>query len=265
MKKFEVTEYLVETSKVKESSFEFVVISDLHSNVYGVDLSMVCEKISEISPDAILMAGDIFNGKKGDDYSGAMEFVKTLASDYPVFFVLGNHEYRLAVNQEKYGPVIWDIMEQLEDAGVVVLSDDTLVLEKGDDRIALSGIEIDSVFYKRRPPVMGSGLIKMHLGDADTEIFNLLIAHNPRYFENYANWGADLVLSGHVHGGTVILPGNKSLIGTDFRLFPKYSKGLYEELGSRMIVSRGLGTHSIKVRINNKPELQVVKIVAKMD
>ena len=109
---------------------------------------------------------------------------------------------------------------------------------------------------------MGSGVMDMHLGCADKDAFNLLIAHNPRYFKNYANWGADLVLSGHVHGGTVILPGGKPLIGTDFRLFPKYSGGLYEDGDARMIVSRGLGTHSIKVRINNKPELVVVKIVA---
>ena len=71
------------------------------------------------------------------------------------------------------------------------------------------------------------------------------------------------MLSGHVHGGTVRLFGKKGVIGTDFRLFPKYSGGLYVEGNSRMIVSRGLGTHTIKVRIANKPELVMVKILAK--
>ena len=263
MKKFDVTEYEINTDKISANTeFKFVVISDLHSNVYGVDLQGVLDRIDEISPDAVLMAGDIFNGKKGDDISDAMGFVTAISEKYQIFFGLGNHEYRLAMNQEKYGSAIWEIMEQLGDLGVAVLSDETIVLEKGDDKIALSAVEIDSVFYKRRPIVMGSGVMDMHLGCADKDAFNLLIAHNPRYFKNYANWGADLVLSGHVHGGTVILPGGKPLIGTDFRLFPKYSGGLYEDCDSKMIVSRGLGTHSIKVRINNKPELVVVKIVA---
>ena len=263
MKKFDVTEYEIKTDKISsETGYTFVVISDLHSNVYGVDLQSVLNRIDEIVPDAVLMAGDIFNGKKGDDFSSAMDFVGEISEKYQIFFGLGNHEYRLAMDQEKYGNAIWEIMEQLGELGVVVLSDETVVLEKGEDKIALSAVEIDSIFYKRRPIVMGSGIMDMHLGCADMDVFNLLIAHNPRYFENYAKWGADLVLSGHVHGGTVILPWGKPLIGTDFRLFPKYSGGLYEECNSRMIVSRGLGTHSIKVRINNKPELVVVKIVA---
>ena len=73
---------------------------------------------------------------------------------------------------------------------------------------------------------------------------------------------ADLVISGHVHGGTVRLFGKKGLIGTDFRLFPKYCGGLYNEGASDMIVSRGLGTHTVKVRLWNKPELLNVKILA---
>ena len=263
MKKFDVTEYEIKTEKITEGTeFTFAVIIDLHSNVYGVDLQGVIDKIDEISPDAVLMAGDIFNGKKGDDISEAMAFVGAISEKYQIFFGLGNHEYRLAIDQEKFGSAIWEIMEQLGELGVAVISDETIVLEKGEDKIALSAVEIDSVFYKKRPIVMGSGVMDMHLGCADRDMFNLLIAHNPRYFKNYADWGADLVLSGHNHGGIVILPGGKPLIGTDYRLFPKYSGGLYEEGSSRMVVSRGLGTHSIKIRINNKPELVVVKIVA---
>lgn len=267
MKKFEINEYIVKTSKLPKgfSGFIFAVISDLHSNVYNVDLDKVFQAISDREIDAVLMAGDIFNGKASDDITEAMSFVQRIAEVFPVFFALGNHEYRLAMNPEVYGDKIWQIIESLEEAGVVILSDETIVLEKDEAKLALSGLEIDSVFYKRRPPVMGKGLVKMHLGDADREVFQVLLAHNPRYFENYANWGADLVLSGHVHGGTVRLFGNKGVIGTDFRLFPKYCGGMYEEGASKLIVSRGLGTHTVKVRIGNKPELLIVKILAKED
>lgn len=265
MKNFEISEYTITTDKLKKgfAGFNFIVMSDLHSNAYKVDLDKVFDAICASSPDAVLMCGDMFTGKVKDDISCVMDFIQRIAKVYPVFFALGNHEYRMAMNPEVYGDKIWQIIEPLDEAGVAILSDETIVLEKDDERLALSGLEIDSVFYKRRPPVMGEGLVKMHLGDADSNMFQLLMAHNPKYFPQYANWGADLVLSGHVHGGTVRLFGKKGVIGTDFRLFPKYCAGLYVEANSRMIVSRGLGTHTIKVRIGNKPELIMVKILAK--
>lgn len=87
--------------------------------------------------------------------------------------------------------------------GICFLEDETVYLDKGTERIALSGVSIDEVFYNFNHPVMGSGLMEKHLGVADRKMFNLLLAHNPEYFINYAKWGADLTLSGHVHGGIV--------------------------------------------------------------
>lgn len=265
MKKFEISEYTITTDKFKKNfhGYKFAVISDLHSNVYKVDLEAVYEAISGAGVDAVLLCGDIFNGKAVDDITEAMDFVKKLTDKFAVFMAFGNHEYRLAMNPDIYGDKIWKIIDALQECGVAILSDETVILEKGDEQLALSGLEIDGIFYKRRPPIMGEGLVKMHLGDAKEDVFQLLMAHHPRYFKNYANWGADLVLSGHVHGGTVRLFGKKGVIGTDFRLFPKYCGGMYEEFGSKMIVSRGLGTHTIKVRIGNRPELIMVKILAK--
>ena len=265
MKKFEISEYTITTDKFKKDfqGYKFAVISDLHSNVYKVNLDAVYEAIASAGVDAVLLCGDIFNGKPADDITEAMDFVKKLADKFAVFMALGNHEYRLAMNPDIYGDKIWQIIDALQECGVAILSDETVILEKGNEQLALSGLEIDGIFYKRRPPVMGEGLVKMHLGDAKEDVFQLLMAHHPRYFKNYANWGADLVLSGHVHGGTVRLFGKKGVIGTDFRLFPKYCGGMYEEFGSKMIVSRGLGTHTIKVRIGNRPELIMVKILAK--
>lgn len=265
MKKFEINEYIIKTDKFKKdfSGYKFAVISDLHSNVYKVDLEGVYAAICNAGVDAVLLCGDIFNGKVNDDVTEAFAFVKKLQDKHQVFMAFGNHEYRMAMHPEIYGDTIWALIEALTNCGVAILSDETVILEKEDEKLALSGLEIDGIFYKRRPPVMGEGLVKMHLGDADESVFQLLMAHHPRYFKNYATWGADLVLSGHVHGGTVRFFGKKGVIGTDFRLFPKYCGGMYDEFGSKMIVSRGLGTHTIKVRIGNKPELIMVKILAK--
>ena len=88
----------------------------------------------------------------------------------------------------------------------------------------------------------------------------ILLAHNPMYFSKYHNGNPDLVLSGHLHGGIMILPFLGGVIGPDFRLFPKYYEGVFKENDTFMIVSRGLGTHHLPFRFFNRPEVTVIEV-----
>jgi uncharacterized protein len=92
--------------------------------------------------------------------------------------------------------------------------------------------------------------------------FQILIAHNPVYFKEYQKWGADLSISGHVHGGTIRLFNKLAFISPSFHLFPKYHGGLYEDNGCKMLVSRGLGMHTIPIRIFNPGDLLVLHLEA---
>ena len=107
---------------------------------------------------------------------------------------------------------------------------------------------------------MNGDYIKELIGTADKDSFNVLLAHNPDYFPAYAQWGADLVLSGHVHGGMVRIPWWKGVVSPSIRLFPKYDGGKFEEGNSTMILSRGLGMHTIPVRLFNPAEIVVVEL-----
>ncbi len=265
MRKFDITEYLIRTGKITDNvnGFKFLLISDLHSNDYGINLHEIVDVIKKEQPDAILLAGDIINRKISDKVLTIIKFISAVARRYKVYYALGNHEYNLKINEEEYGNFYQEYRNVLADAGVVFLEDDTVFIEKNNDKIAISGVEIDSVFYRKIPPVMGSGLMDKHLGNADTDVFQILMAHNPDYFEEYAGWGADLVVSGHLHGGTIRIPKLGGIMGTNFEVLPKYDAGCYRIGSSRMIVSRGLGAHTIPVRINNKPELVIIKILAK--
>jgi predicted MPP superfamily phosphohydrolase len=89
-----------------------------------------------------------------------------------------------------------------------------------------------------------------------------LLAHNPKYFKSYAAWGADLTLSGHIHGGIVQIPFLGGAVSPQVEFFPKYDAGLFHENDKAMILSRGLGTHTINVRINNTAELVSIKLKA---
>jgi predicted MPP superfamily phosphohydrolase len=101
------------------------------------------------------------------------------------------------------------------------------------------------------------------IGSKEQENFQILIAHNPIYFKNYAEWGADLVVSGHVHGGIVRLPLIGGVISPAIALFPRYDGGKYEQNGSTMVLSRGLGTHTIHVRVFNPGEVCVIRVRGK--
>ena len=97
--------------------------------------------------------------------------------------------------------------------------------------------------------------------NVNNEDFNILLSHSPFDFEVFAKWGADLTLSGHVHGGLIRLPFIGGLISPERGLFPKYSEGEYSIDDSKMIVSRGLGGSSgINLRIFNNPEICVVTL-----
>ena len=97
--------------------------------------------------------------------------------------------------------------------------------------------------------------------EAGHEMYEILLFHSPLFFETCRKWGADLTLSGHIHGGIVRIPGIGGVISTSYRLFPKYDGGYYEQNQKKMIVSRGLGSHTIPVRLFNPAELVVIDLI----
>lgn len=265
MKKFDVTEYVVRTDKISKSSegLKFIMISDLHSNEYGIDLHKVNKIIRKTKPDAILLAGDIISRKLNTNVPQMVNFLCTLSRHYPIYYALGNHEYKLKRFKDEYGDFYDDYKEILEESGIIFLEDESAIFDKDDYSVVISGVQIDLAYYRHDAPIMGSGLMDKHMGCPDESKYQILLAHNPDYFRQYEQWGADLVLSGHVHGGTVRLPGIGGVIGTNMKFFPKYAQGIHRIRKSKMIVSRGLGTHTIKIRINNRPELVIINIYGK--
>ena len=95
---------------------------------------------------------------------------------------------------------------------------------------------------------------------ASDHLFNLVLSHRPELFELYSNTKADLVLSGHAHGGQIQV-GSRALYAPEQGLFPKYTAGLYEKNNTKMFVSRGLGDTILIPRINNPHELNVIYLI----
>ena len=130
-----------------------------------------------------------------------------------------------------------------------------------ENGIAVYGAEIGEEYYQRiwladMKPDYLSGI----LGQAPGSLFTILLAHNPDYFPQYAAWGADLTLSGHVHGGVARIPVlGKGVISPAWRFFPKYDGGIFQQGAHTMVLSRGMGSHTIPIRIFNPAELWVIE------
>ena len=151
-----------------------------------------------------------------------------------------------------------------------MLENDSVILEndskneKGTDskdKIRLTGLEIPLECYTHlKRKAMPEGAIEERIGMSDPDAFQVLLAHNPSYMDEYLDWGADLILSGHLHGGMVRLPGVGGVIGPDFVVFPKYSGEMQKVGDQTVIVSKGLGTHTIHIRLFNPAEIVVIEM-----
>lgn len=255
--RFRVVSYEISHEKIKKP-YTFVVLSDLHNKVYGKNHEKLIRAIEKEHPAGVLIAGDLLTAKPGYPLHLALDLLEQLAPKYPIYYGMGNHEARLFLYPEVYGTMGADYEEKLKGLGISLLRNESRSL--GED-LVITGLDMKREYYKRfKKTTMTTEYLKKTLGEKNKDKFQILLAHHPDYFQEYSSWGADLVLSGHVHGGMVRLPFLGGVISPALRLFPKYDGGSFEEKESRMILSRGLGMHTIPVRLFNPGELVVLKL-----
>ncbi|MCR5283663.1 MAG: metallophosphoesterase [Lachnospiraceae bacterium] len=234
--------------------FRCVFLSDIHEKVYGRNNDRLFSAIDACEPECILIGGDMMKAVPGVDVQWTLDFVKRLREKYPVYYAYGNHEHRLFLYPERYGDAGQRLQQGLDELGVVSLVNESVYLE--EQGISLSGLKIHKRFYRRgRLQHLEPEQMQKWLKPVRQPGFKILLAHNPDYFSTYQKWGADLVLSGHVHGGIVRLPVLGGVVSPRIALFPKYDGGRFDESGKTMIVSRGLGVHTLPVRLFNPGEL----------
>ena len=256
--RFVIRRYVIRSPKIT-AGYRAVVLADLHNKRFGKNNQLLLQAIEEQKPDAIWIAGDILTARPGKSLEPATELLRSLAGKYPIYYANGNHEHRIKLYPETYGDMAKEYGEALEELKIQPLVNTNMELPELN--MVVYGAEIDREYYRRFVvPHMEEAYLAEILGKQDEAKFNVLLAHNPDYFPVYAEWGADLVLSGHVHGGMVRIPGWKGVVSPNVRFFPKYDGGKFEEGKSTMILSRGLGMHTIPVRLFNPGELIVIEI-----
>lgn len=260
---FRVTHYTIESQKFKGFSrdLNLIFLSDLHNRVFGEKNEPLLQAIRNEKPDLILIGGDMLVGKEDASYDIALDFTSQLPEIAPVLYATGNHEQRMREKPEIYQAAYADYRQQLKDRGVLFLENGSCRIEAGTVLLEISGVELPSASYKKlkKLPIQASDIAEYLHKDSvsvtEDSVYRILLAHNPAYMNAYKGWGADLILSGHLHGGVMRLPGIGGVITPQAFLFPKYSGEMTKEGEQTIIVSRGLGTHTINIRLFNQPEV----------
>ena len=263
---FKVTHYDIQSDKFNKLTHEkkIVFLTDLHNNSYGTNNEKLLASVREQNPDLILVGGDMLVGKPEASTKIAEEFVKKLTEISPVYYANGNHEQRMKIYLEKFGTKYQEYKTSVEQAGVQFLENEHIDLMFDECPVQIHGLEIPREGYKKfRKTKVSLNQIEERIGKVDSSKYQILLAHNPIYADTYLEWGADLILSGHLHGGIVRLPGLGGMITPQFRLFPKYSGELTVKDGKNVVVSKGLGTHTIKIRFLNPAEIVVLHLQGK--
>ncbi|WP_258049697.1 metallophosphoesterase [Clostridium weizhouense] len=250
-----ISKYNYVNSKIPQNFNNFTIahVSDLHNKMFGKDQIKLLNKVKSISPDIIVITGDLVDRRKYN-LDTALMFISGAVKISPVYYVSGNHE-------------AWSgkfplIKEKLIDMGVHILDDKSFKLSNGSSSIHLLGLsDPDFLTYNYRDGTDTSKMEEqLNMWSTDKN-FKILLSHRPELFHLYVQNNMDLIFTGHAHGGQFRIPGIGGVVAPDQGIFPNYTGGSYNKGLSTMFVSRGLGNSIFPIRIFNRPE--IIKVTLK--
>lgn len=250
---FTSTEYTIQSPYLPNAftGYKIAQISDLHGRRFGDKNEDLIEAIEDFQPDILVITGDLVDFKT-DQPETVIQELAPLVQKYPTFYVKGNHE----LNRDLAGKE--DLKPLLEAVGVSCLENQQIPIVRRESKLVLAGLQEPYEYYQKRADEthMPVGDFLGEKGDA----YTILLAHNPLYWKDYLAWGADLTLSGHMHGGLVRLPFVGGLVSPEGRPVPSFDKGLYQSDSSSLLVSGGLGNSGRSFRLFNRQELVLITL-----
>lgn len=235
------------------------LICDLHSGPYMPEdvMKNYADIVNDLGSDMIFIPGDLTNSNTSEAAPFAKAF-RDLKAKHGVYATLGNHDY---FSDPNYVASVVD-----NESPIRLLRNESLNLEINGEKLAIMGVEDVRRSNADYDPIL--------LGNIDTTITSaqknvagyentpkLMLCHKPYFLKQLAERKIDLVLSGHTHGGQVVLGKfgntNLSLAAT----VSPYISGLYRESDSQMYVSRGIGVVGMPLRLNCPPEITRITLV----
>ena len=294
MKKYDVTGYCISSENVGDG-IKIAVLADLH----GRTDRRIIDRVAENKPDVVVVPGDFAlidrnyveetKATERESYvegapapqwiaepwtlrkynPGVVEFLSELARIAPTYLSLGNHEWMIPEDE----------INEIKDSRIHILDNTYHKIKLYDNEIVLGGLTSAEVMlirgfveyqgypeYKwRHEHFEHTDTLKLDWMDKfkNETGLKVLLCHHPEYMLGgdpvVDLTGVDIALAGHAHGGQMRL-GHRGLYAPGQGLFPKYTEGVFEKDGSKVVISRGLSNTYRLPRINNAPEIVVVNV-----
>ncbi|MBR2283039.1 MAG: metallophosphoesterase [Ruminococcus sp.] len=246
-----ITHYDLTTRKsLPDNGLRIVLIADPHLGITldGGEFSYHMERISELDPDAVVLAGDFVDDESiREDMVKSCEALGRLADQCGVYFIFGNHDKGYYEGYRDFDTA--QLREELERNDIVILEDETAVIDgvcciagrqdKSEEERGGSRASVDEV-----------------LSGADSSLYTILLDHQPNSYDEEAGSGADLVLSGHTHGGHIFPAGQIGLLmGANDRIY-----GTENRNGTDFLVTSGISGWAIPFKTGTFSEIVVIDI-----
>jgi predicted MPP superfamily phosphohydrolase len=216
-------------------------VSDMHVGRFtkGEVLDKTVRLVNGLRADLVLLTGDLINDALADLDTG-LELARKMEARFGLAIIEGNHD--LIENPREFET-------RVRASGIPFLLDESTIMNVRGFPVQLLGLRWTRVYGEGRDADIGAEVRKL-LEQRSADAFPILLAHHPHAFDAAAERGMPLTLSGHTHGGQLML--NEQL-GFGPALF-RYWSGLYERGPSKLIVSNGVGNW-FPLRVNAPAEI----------
>ena len=219
------------------------VLADIHYGRFNsiVFVRKIVDATNELQPDLIALVGDYVHHSEGRDlFAACFAELKRLTAPLGVYCVPGNHDY-------------WDNIDYyhaaIASSNITELTNRGVWISLGGARLRIGGV--DDLWC-------GHPNLDAALDDCKRDDAAVLLCHNPDYVEDLADPRVGLVLSGHTHGGQILLPFVRPQVPSRFGA--KYLKGLIQGPVAQVYVSRGLGVVTVPFRFRSRPEIALLTL-----
>lgn len=249
MRNVSLKQYTVYTEKNIHQNYRIALITDLHfgNTMNQNELKKYCQQISQQNPDIVLLGGDIVDERStNEQMKQAFETLSTIQNQYGIYYVYGNHD-RATFSSNP--PFTYDELSQtIEKNNIQILSDEYVLLQ---DDFMILGREDRSHTQRKNAQEL--------LNNIDSQVFLLMLDHQPVDLKINDSLGVDLQLSGHTHGGQMFPVG----LISDILGFGEMNYGYRQMEHMQVIVSSGIGGWGYALRTGSHSEYVIVDIIKK--
>ncbi|WP_138416072.1 metallophosphoesterase [Aquibacillus sediminis] len=242
---FKVNTIEFDSSKLSQGTEVTILqISDVHNKVFDQDNQPLLREVESLNADLIVLTGDLID-RRTEDFQHMYNLIEKLtAINSDIFFVSGNHEWENTETE--------DFIQGVRERNVTLLNNRSKTIEV--DGIEFNMVGIDDASTNHEDPAKAFSTIEQ-------DRYTILLSHDPDIVKNYPDMPANLILSGHTHGGQVRMPFVGAIVAPGQGLFPKLDQGTYPLAeNQRLYIDSGLGTSLAPIRFLNQSQISLITI-----